>query len=233
LSEETIKATAEAVKASAELGARAIDAGTAIGSILKAPLVELAGTWEDSVKAWRFQRRVRLVKRTQKFLEDEGINTISPDLRPSFLLPLLECGETQEDDDLQDIYAHLLANATNPARGAEQRVAYVEILSQMSALDAQNLQALAGAQLRHRGKSQTALVSTSGLPASAEPHDDPSDYSAVSETIAVSVSNLARLGLVEPATSTFGGRVLYQYVSITPLGLDFYWACSRSPRPKN
>ena len=227
MNEEAVKATAEAVKATAELGCKTIDAGKSVGTILKAPLTELAGAWEDSVKAWRFQRRVRMLKRTQKFLEEEGITTLSPDLPPSFLLPLLERGEIQEDDDLQDIYARLLANAANPANGAEPRAAYVEILSQMTALDAQNLQTLAEAQFRHRGKTPTALISTCDLPKSAEPYDEPSDYDPVTETtVAVSVSNLARLGLLEPASSTFGGKPLYQYVSITPLGMDFYWACS-------
>jgi len=84
MNEEAVKATAEAVKATAELGCKTIDAGKSVGTILKAPLTELAGAWEDSVKAWRFQRRVRMLKRTQKFLEEEGITTISPDLPPSF-----------------------------------------------------------------------------------------------------------------------------------------------------
>jgi Abortive infection alpha len=234
MNEETVKATAEAVRATAELGSKTIDAGKSLGAILKAPLTELAGTWEDSVKVWRFQRRVRLVKRTQEFLKEQGIAAVPADLRPSFLLPLLERGEIQEDDDLQDIYACLLANAANPANGAEPRAAYVEILSQMTPLDAQNLQTLAEAQSRHHGKTPTALISTSDLPASAEPYDEPSDYAPVTETtIAVSVSNLARLGLVEPASSTFGGKPLYQYVSITPLGLDFYWACSRPRQAKS
>ncbi len=228
MNDESLKVTAEAIKAAAEFGSKAIDAGMSAATLFEGSLTQVAGAWEDAAKVWRFKRRARLVQQAAEYLDEEGFNFIDATLRPSFLLPLLERAEVQEDDELQNIYARLLANAANPANSTKPRTAYVEILSQMTVLDAKNLQTLAKAQFKYRGTSASALISTSELPASAEPCDNPSDYAAVIETsIAVSISNLARLGLVEPASSTFGGKPLYQYVSITPLGLEFYWACAK------
>jgi hypothetical protein len=231
MGEESVKAIADATKATAELGSKAIDAGMSVGSILKGTATEIAGAWEDSAKAWRYLRRVRLVKRTQEFLLEEGVISVPAGLPPSFLLPLLEKGEVQENDDLQDVYARLLANAVSPNCRAEPRAAYVEVVSQMTPLDAENLQILAQTQMKHKEGALPPLLSTYNLPSASESFDEPRDYEHVLESnIAISVSNLARLGLIEPSAATFGGQPIYLYVSVTPLGMDFYRACSRVGR---
>jgi len=230
MSEETFKAGAEAIKASAELGSKAIDAGTSFGALFKGAISERVGMLEDRWKAQRWKQRVKLVIDAHKYLKDRGLSGATRDIPMPFAVNLLQNGELEESDDLRDIWSRLLANAADAGSGIEPRVAYVEILAEMTSLDAQNLEVLVRAQLRHQGKTETALIVTGKLPNTAEPFDEPKDYDLLPEVrVAVSVSNLARLGLVEPASATFGGKPLYHYVVITPLGLDFYHSCSRTP----
>ena len=217
-------------RACAELGSKAIDAGTSFAALFKGAISERAGMLEDRWKMQRWKHRVEVVLDAHKYLKDRGLSGATRYIPMHFAVKLLQNGELEESEDLRDIWSRLLANAADAGSGIEPRVAYVEILAELTSFDAQNLEVLVRAQLRHHGKTGTALISTGKLPKTAEPFDEPNDYDLLREVrVAVSVSNLTRLGLVEPASATFGGRPLYHYVLITPLGLDFWHSCSRTP----
>jgi len=72
----------------------------------------------------------------------------------------------EEDDDLQEMWAHLLVNAGDAATEMELRTAYVEILRGMSAFDVLNLKELAHVALA-APPEKVGYVATKDLPHSA------------------------------------------------------------------
>jgi hypothetical protein len=233
MSEESFKAGAEAIRASAELGSKAIDAGTSFGVLFKGAITEKVGMLEDRWKAQRWKQRVELVTDAHRYLEQRGISGATRDIPMPFAVKLLQNGELEEDEDLRDVWSRLLANAADAGSGTEPRVTYVEILSRMTAIDARNLETLVRTTIRHSGNTRSPFVSTFTLPESSQSRDELGGHAKplTEPVIALSVSNMMSLGLLVSATGTFGGSTpIYEWVSVTPLGLEFYWACARQPK---
>jgi hypothetical protein len=111
---------------------------------LAGPAAEEIGlTLKDHLRVFRLRRQLRLFGRVKTMLEDAGI---SPQKVPLKLLgPIVDTASLEEDDALQDKWAALLANAA----GHEDAIhpSFVEVLKQISALEAQFLDALFS--LRH------------------------------------------------------------------------------------
>jgi hypothetical protein len=64
-------------------------------------------------------------------MDARGLAAPTRPLPPNFVLPLLTAAVVEEDDELQDTWARLLANAGDAATEMELRTAYVEILKGM------------------------------------------------------------------------------------------------------
>ncbi len=71
--------------------------------------------------------------RTQKMLADAGIIPEEP--RLPVLIPILQHASLEDNDTLRTKWAALLANAVDPNRREELRVAYTDILRQLSPED--------------------------------------------------------------------------------------------------
>jgi hypothetical protein len=109
----------------------------------------------------------------------------------------------------------------------ELRTAYVEILKGMSAFDVKNLAVMAKASIEFRGKTVVPILETLNLPASVAAHDEGSGSGQpVSDELGISLSNLIRLGCTVAGSSTFGGKPLFQFATVTHLGRALYLACS-------
>jgi hypothetical protein len=63
----------------------------------------------DSVRVYRLKRQVRLLQKTQEILDKLGGEPRTVPLK--LLLPIVEHGSNEEDDELQDRWAALLANS--------------------------------------------------------------------------------------------------------------------------
>jgi hypothetical protein len=230
MDDEIVKSTAEAVKATAELGSKTIDASAALGRVFKGPLVQIAGMVDDQLRAWRWERQLRLIDRAERIMRERGMKAPTRELPLDFSWRLLQQATIQEDSELQEMWAQLLVNAGDASTSTEPRAAFVQILSELTAFDARNMAVLAEGTLNHQGKVSTPNLETWTLPESTIGHDEiGQDMPLLSEHIAVSISNLNRLGIIEAASATFGGKPIFQYVSVTPLGLAFYRACSERP----
>jgi hypothetical protein len=100
---------------------------------------EIGLTLKDHVREFRFKRQLRLFQRTKEMLEEAGIE---PKIVPFKLLgPIMESGSLEEDDILQDKWAALLSRAASGDNDAVHP-SFIEILKQISALEAQFLDAL-------------------------------------------------------------------------------------------
>ncbi|MBZ5489749.1 MAG: DUF4393 domain-containing protein [Acidobacteriia bacterium] len=106
-----------------------------IVKILAGPAAEEIGlSFRDSIQVWRFKRQVRLFERVKTICDGAGIKPEAVKL--PLLFEIVEKASLEEDDDLQDRWANLLANAANPNHNVFVLPAWPDILKQISKLEA-------------------------------------------------------------------------------------------------
>ena len=140
------------------------------------------------------------------------------------MLPLIDRAIIEPDDDLQDVWAMMLANAADANCKAEMRTAFISMLAEMTHLDVQNLAKLAEAVSQ---TGTTGIFRTSGLPKMVMGDGSDGRVTMPSEDVQVSLANLGRLGCIHPVIGA-GGWGSFSQVTVSPLGQAFAMAC-RAP----
>lgn len=225
---EEVKTTAEAAKATAEAVGKALDTANNLGGffsrIFGPALEEMGGMLHDSV---RLRRATRLIRLQQRYEEIRAQACLTNDTKPIDLkvaLPLLEAASIETNDDLQDMFARLLVNGTNPNSGIEIKRAYVSILQDFTPLEARLLMVLCNVPNSERG------IRTAALPDRyvVDGKDNNETAEEPPPAVALALSNLARLGCVEPGL--FWGGTSISIVTVTALGRALFEACTvKSP----
>ncbi|MBI3218726.1 MAG: DUF4393 domain-containing protein [Bacteroidetes bacterium] len=100
-------------------------------SILTQPIQELNGLVADKIKFWRFKNQVDILLKAKKYLESKGINANKIPLKS--VSNLLEYASLEEDEDMQDKWAALLANAVRETKDYDLTHIFSQILNQLSA----------------------------------------------------------------------------------------------------
>jgi hypothetical protein len=214
---------AKATEATANASKEAIQAGRDLGSFVSGPAGEIVGMLWDHLKVVRFERQIRLRDRVHHFLTERSMDSPTRTIPLKIGLPLLDHATLEEDDELQDIWARLLINGGDANSGVELRKAFVSILADLSAFDAQLLAVIAAAP-----NADTTGVLTFYLPGAVLPPVEGQAPPGPSEAVAVALWNLVRLACVTPATGWGGTHI--GHVFLSPLGKAFVTACSSSPR---
>lgn len=223
---EVAKGVQEVAKTTRTALEAARETGRFIAPFLDGPLTQMALLLEDRLKYARTTRLIRLRKR----LEEE-VQTLSPDGRRSlevkFAVAALEEGSLEEEDDLQDIWARLIANAMDAEAAIEPRRSHISILRDMSRLDALVFEAVYSVP-----DGDTAIV-THKLPEKAYRADKQQakdDVPEPNETLKVSLANLERLGVIAFGSS-WGGAEIFRYANTTTAGHDLFQAIKRRKNP--
>jgi hypothetical protein len=171
---ETIEESAKAVQEVAKITSNAIDAGREMGGFVSrfvsGPLEQGIGIIEDKLRYIRWERQMRLIqRRSNDFLKQQQLSSPNKPIPIKNAIPLLEYATLEEDDCLQDMWARLLVNGTNESTGKNIERAFIEILAQLTPLEAQILQtiySLPFEETKHKG------IVTGNLPLSATISDD-------------------------------------------------------------
>jgi len=225
---ETIEESAKAVQEVAKTTSNAIDASREMGGFISrfvsGPLEQGMGIFEDRLRYIRWERQIRLIKRSEEFLTQQELPNPNKSIPLKNAVPLLEYATLEEDDYLQDIWARLLVNGTNESTGINIERAYIEILAQISALEAQILQtiyALPFNDMRHTG------VITELLPISAKISDEKNEDNLNEPPLEIimALANLARIGCLK-LPLTWGGGELFSKIMPTIIGREFVAACT-------
>jgi hypothetical protein len=222
----TMKEEAKAVQEMAKVAGKAIDAGQQAGAFIArfigGPLEQAAGIFEDRLRYARWERQQRLMRRAQEFMEQSKMTGPTRAVPLKLAIPIFQGAGLEDDDNMQDRWAALLVNAANADFHLEIRRAYLDILEQISPLDAKILDLiyeLPFHEMQHNG------VLTAALPSSVRvaPEDlgDPTDPP---EEVALALGNLIRVGCLKASTTWGGGEVLSR-VNPTLLGQAFVFAC--------
>lgn len=97
----------------------------------------LDGSLGVRIKLWRCKRIVDTILKAQQYLNKKGID---PGIVPLKILhPLLQSASLEEDGNMQEKWAALLANAADPKKSNDIHLSYIEILKQLSPIEAKIL----------------------------------------------------------------------------------------------
>jgi hypothetical protein len=190
-------------------------------SPLLRPGVEITGhIITDQMTYLRLTRWVSILKKQQKLLED---NNIQPQMvPPKLLVPILMNGSLEDDDDLIDKWAGLLASA---ASGYSVHSSFPRILAELTSAEAKILDAMYE-RLMQTTSNRTDLYNLIELHQMT---------SLSSEEFKVLIYNLKRLQLWEVPAQTTGDPLLFidftgeipstVKARLSSLGQDFVKAC--------
>lgn len=141
MSAETIRAVAEATKAVAETTGKAIDfadgTATFFSRLIGDALASGGGMITDQVDYWR---RMRLLDLEEKFNAACAARGIDPStMRPLSLgqaVQALQAAAMEESDEVQSLWAELLANAANPLSGVSLKKLHINLLKEVGPVEA-------------------------------------------------------------------------------------------------
>lgn len=224
--------------------------------IMKAfgPLAEEVGQdLKERYHNYRLRRSKRLFARTEEFLFQAQIDPRP--VPPAILISAIENGSIQDDDDLQDRWAALLANMANPDFMSETMPVFLEILRQLSGREARLLDliyaklaplappppvALDPAALRIGtfGVLLALYTEANNLPEPTAVDSKLNVRGDIFESFNVSLNNLSRLGVLASEPDAIPHRLRPAFNEgemqfyLTALGYTFVRAC-RPPTAKN
>lgn len=227
---DEITESAKAVQEVAKTTGKAVDALAKSGSFfarhIDAPLEAAIGRITDRLQYSREVNRARLFVRFQEEMQALGLDAKTKKLPLGFAVDAIEQGSLEDDNELQDLWVRLLTNAAQTKSGVEPRRAYISMLKDFTALDAIVFDRIYSLDPSPHPDN---LIRTTNLPDSVEEVTqvlatdlgvEPSDQ------VKVSISNLARLGLLY-VVSTNQGDEMHSHVRQTFSGKDLMRAIRR------
>lgn len=224
---------AKAIQESAKLGQKGLEisikAGSFLARVFKEPIDEIAGIVTDKLRFIRWKRMVQMADEVNKILEEKKI-TETRAVPPKIALPILEDASLEDDQELQSLWNHLLANAMNPHFNSEIRYGFIEMIKSITGIEAKLLNLFY--ESLHREGKLTPLSDV--LQYSLTKEQIMRELSLSIDVYAISVNNLMRLQLLSPAILKGGVKMgpepltIYKgidAVTLTPLGVKFVEAC--------
>ncbi len=187
------------------------------------PIKEIGELLSDQVRLWRFKNQVNILLKAEKFLKDKEISPRKVPIK--MLVPLINNGSLEENEDMQLKWASLLANAANPNYQYDIHSSYVEILKELSPLEAKLLDKMFD-EINKKPPQEREELFFDKQKICTFMHIDPDRFNVL-------VDNLFRLSLLQPPASHKGVRIgkypivmrTYEVVQLTALGYDFVRAC--------
>jgi hypothetical protein len=197
ISDEQAKAIQEALKTLRGLGGFL---EKTFGTVPQDLVGLLGGDW---LKVRRAENIARILEKTRERLRARRLETTEP-ASLSIALPILIAAADESRDELQDIWAALLAAAADPTRAKSFRIAFIDAVKKMDPLDAAVL----------RGVSEMAGGTISGH----HRNEMASQLNVSRDEIDISVANLEKLGLLLASSHPTSG--------LTAFGREFLRAVS-------
>ena len=185
-------------------------------------LSELGLYVAGKIRFIRFKNSIRVLQKAKQILEDQGMEPQPVNLK--ILVPILENAGLEDENELVDQWARLLASAS---AGQTVTPAFPTILSQLTPLDAQVLESL------WRALQSSSVAVSEGQQYQPITADDLRKTHGLSESdFHLLADNLLRLRLI-----LIGGLVIddmgdepvpirgYQQIALSELGIRFMNAC--------
>lgn len=199
------------------------DVGSFIAPFINGTLEQGIGIFEDKLKYIRWERQLRLIKRSQEELEKLGVTEIEKPVPLKFAGPLLQGSMVEEDDNIQDLWINLMINSVTNKKIELKRV-YLDILERITPLEAKIISEVYKLPFEENRHQRFATDHLPDYIYSCE-GDKERELVLKDQNVELALMNLARIGCVSP-TITLGGGELFTIINMTLLGSRFYDACT-------
>jgi hypothetical protein len=177
--------------------------GNFISTIIGPAAVGLGGLLGDEMKAWRAANLERIAYKWSRKLKHRGIHPeVIKQLPFREAVAVIDAASKEDDDDVQELWARLIANATNIDAKTEIKKMHIELIKSLNGLEACVLRAIFAWQDAIFAWQDDGDVSGEGLRKQWKgamrrwPN-------LSSDQLRVSMQNLQRLGLVVPEITEF------------------------------
>jgi len=114
--------------------------GTFLSSVFGAPITTTSGMLQDKLAVARWERQLRLADKVQEITNERAASGKPVGVQPRLAVPIIENASLEENNQLQDLWAHLLASAMNTETSIKVRNAFVDIIKQLEPIDVQILE---------------------------------------------------------------------------------------------
>ncbi len=148
----------------------------------------------ESARVWRKQRYLRLLEKVERMTDGAAI-PLGP-VAPRLLFPILDAAALEDDDDLQERWAALLANAGNLDFGKNVLPSFPSVLRELSGFEALFLDRVFDEVLEDE-KAKVAYIKVGNPQLPNEPVPEcPLRKATFAAAAPVMLGNLQRLGLL-------------------------------------
>lgn len=229
-SEEWAKATKELATCGTTLAEITAKTGGFLATVFGTPIENAAGLIGDQLEYTRWERRNRLIDKVNEYQQERGLTQFRS-IPPKFAIPIIINATLEEDNDLQDMWCKLITNYSDPNFNVEIRYAFIEILKNITSLDAKILKYIYDT-LGEKSKLEQ-ITKLADYPISVDKIEENISSASHSE-IKLSLYNLKKVQCVwdYDSNSIVTGGMAFRARSdkdytLTPLGFTLVEACMK------
>jgi hypothetical protein len=106
--------------------------------LVKPPIQEIGLIFSDQIMFWRYQNQLRLSNRVRELHLKNKV--VPREIPVKLFVRLIESASLEEDRVLSEMWANLLANATDASNEVVYHDVFVRVLSELSSLEVQILE---------------------------------------------------------------------------------------------
>jgi hypothetical protein len=232
---ETVKTVGKVAEAATQITKSNEKALAFLARVLKEPLHSTASIINNRLLFYKFKDAYRLLDKVNALLDARQL-TDTRAVPYKIAIPIFEAGSMEDDEDLQILWAKLMANALDPNYQQEMRTAFISILRDLTARDVLVLQKIYGlhnARLPYLKSSAPQHDPDNKAVVVVDQYDICNDLEITDREYELSIFNLFRTQCVVPtilAGAPFGQPRSNVYtgsqeVAMTQLGIEFIRAC--------
>lgn len=100
-----------------------------LGKLISPTVEEVGLLLSDNIKLYRFKNQVKILLKAKKYVEDKNIKL--KEIPTKILVPLLENASLEDNEDIQDKWAAMIANFANSKNNLQNQI-FPYLLSQIS-----------------------------------------------------------------------------------------------------
>jgi hypothetical protein len=132
VTEEQAKAAQEVAKTTGKFAEVAEKVGGFVEKIIGPACYEAGGVLTDWTRYFRYKNLLAIRDKVEALHASRKIEGRTASIPPKIAIPLLESASLEDDEILQEVWAKLIANSTDPNFIGAIHPGYIEIIKQMS-----------------------------------------------------------------------------------------------------
>jgi len=135
-SEETIKAIANAMEATANsvqpIAELTLKAGALVAKVIGVPAEQIGEIFTDRLRLYKYKNLCSVADSVESIHQKRRIEGKTVAIPPRLAIPLLESAALENNETLQQVWALLIANSTDPNFKPQLHPGFIEVVKQLS-----------------------------------------------------------------------------------------------------